>query len=313
MKISPENTKKLNTLIQFFLNGDTDNYLFFRYYLFNIYKRDGRHRQICCPNKNLKFVQSWINTNILQDYPLPDCVTGFRKYYSIKDNAKVHLRRKYIYCLDISDFFPSISADKVRAVFQGARKADLLTKICTFNGWYLPQGAPTSPALANIVFSPTDQAIIKICDYYKIRYTRYADDLTFSGNDRTQLLKAVALICKQIEYAGFAIHKKKSRLMSGKYPLLVTGLRLNSGKVSIGRRRKKLLRAQIHNWLVNGNCAEENQIKGNLAYLKSIEPQTYRKFKKYMEKLREKTTIDQIRSVFEDKCEVFVNKETNLE
>jgi retron-type reverse transcriptase len=163
--------------------------------------------------------------------------------------------------------------------------AEVLSKICTYKG-VLPQGAVTSPAISNIIFSTIDIKILKLCSEKTIHYSRYADDLTFSGNDRKTLLNTVELAKTLIISNGFQINKRKNRLMSGRGAKIVTGLRLNSSQPSIGNRRKKLLRAKIYDWLVYDNCIEIEYIYGSLAFLKSVEPDTWLRFTAYIKFLK---------------------------
>jgi retron-type reverse transcriptase len=260
------------------------------YYTFYIKKKYGiEKRRINSPNRELKAIQGLIYRHILQKVPLPDCVHGFRKGYSIRSNAITHAGKKYIYVLDMKDFFPGITRGRVKAMFTGlglsAHHAEGLSKLCTYNQ-VLPQGAVTSPAISNIVFSPVDIAILKLCSGKGIAYSRYADDLSFSGNDRKLLLDTVRLARGCIISGGFQINGRKNRLMSGRGAKMVTGLRLNAGKPSIGNRRKKLLRAKIYHWLVYGNHAEAAYIHGSLAFLKSAEPDTWERFMAYINFLK---------------------------
>jgi retron-type reverse transcriptase len=260
------------------------------YYTFFIKKKNGTaKRRIDSPNRGLKRIQRLIYRHILQQVPLPDCVHGFRKGYTIRSNAVTHAGKKYIYVLDMKDFFPGITRERVRALFTGlglsACHAEALSKLCTYNQ-VLPQGAPTSPAISNILFSPIDRALLKLCSGRGIGYSRYADDVSFSGGRRDLLLDTVRLARGCIISGGFQINERKNRLMGGRGAQIVTGLRLNAGKPSIGKRRKKSLRAKIHHWLVYGSQAEAAYIHGALAFLKSAEPDTWARFMAYINFLK---------------------------
>jgi retron-type reverse transcriptase len=260
------------------------------YYTFYIRKKYGFiKRRIDSPNKELKTIQRLIYINILQKVPLPVCIHGFRKNHTIRSNAITHSGKNYIYTLDIKDFFPSITRRQVKDMFAGLRliddNAEIFSKLCTYKG-VLPQGAVTSPAISNIVFSPIDIEILKLCSDKNVHYSRYADDLTFSGNDRKTLLDTVWVVKVLIIFRGFRINKHKNRLMSGKGAKIVTGLRLNSGKPSIGNRRKKMLRARIYNWLIYDNHDGIEYIYGSLAFLKSVEPETWLRFTSYIDSLK---------------------------
>jgi retron-type reverse transcriptase len=261
------------------------------YYTFYIKKKYGtKKRRIDSPNRELKAIQRLIYDHILQKVPLPGCVHGFRKNHNIRSNAATHCGNKYVYVLDIKDFFPGITHGQVRDMFTGlgipGNQAEALSELCTYRG-VLPQGAVTSPAISNIVFNPIDTGILKLCSGNGIVYSRYADDLTFSGNDRQPLVDTVRLAKELVNFGGFQINQRKNRLMGGKGANIVTGLRINAGKPSIGNKRKKLLRAKIYEWLVYGNHAEVGYIHGSLAFLKSAEPDTWARFTAYINFLRE--------------------------
>jgi hypothetical protein len=261
------------------------------YYTYYIKKKSGKNRLIDSPNIELKGLQKWINNNILKKITLPNCVHGFREKHSIRTNAIPHLGRKYVFCLDLLDFFPTIKYIDVQKIFNDINCDEvtsfLLAKLCTFNG-YLPQGAVTSPCIANIVFSEVDKNIMKICGKKRVSYTRYADDLTFSSNNRESLLSVIDEVKNIVEKTKFCINKKKSRLMSGQRATIVTGLRLNSNKLSIGNKKKKVLKAKIFDMIINQNTSIEKIIFGEIAYLRSIEPETYLKICSYVKVLETK-------------------------
>ena len=264
------------------------------YYSYYIKKKSGKFRTIDSPNKELKGVQRWINTYYLDQIVLPDCVHGFRKNHSIRTNASPHLGRKYIYCIDLKDFFPTITFSDVQSLFKSLGFSDdastVLANLCTYKG-YLPQGAVTSPSISNIVFSSIDKEIQSLCSKRRVNYTRYADDLSFSSNNKQVLVEVVDLVKSEIiSKSTFNINETKSRLMSGQKANIVTGIRLNSNKLSIGNRKKKLLRAKLHDYIINENTTDESKLLGDLAFLRSIEPTTYDDFKKYIIKLKNKKT-----------------------
>lgn len=264
------------------------------YYSYYIKKKSGKFRAIDSPNKELKGVQRWINTNYLDRIVLPDCVHGFRKNHSIRTNASPHLGRKYIYCIDLKDFFPTITFSTVQNLFKKLSFSDeastVLANLCTYKG-YLPQGAVTSPSISNIIFSTIDDQIQSLCSKKRVSYTRYADDLSFSSNNKQVLIETVDIVKSEIiSKSIFKINETKSRLMSGQKANIVTGLRLNSNKLSIGNKKKKLLRAKLHDYIINNNTTDENKLLGDLAFLRSIEQTTYNNFKKYIEKLKNRKT-----------------------
>ncbi len=238
------------------------------YYTYYIPKKNGTKRIIDSPNQELKGLQKWINYSILSKVSLPNCIHGFRLKHSIRTNASPHLGKKYVFCLDLKDFFPSIKLTDVIKLFSKLNydeyTSKLLAKLCTFKG-YLPQGAVTSPSISNIIFSEIDKSIISICGTQRVIYTRYADDLTFSCNNKETLLAMVDNVKNIIDKSIFTINDKKSRLMSGKQATIVTGIRLNSKRLSIGNKRKKDLRAKLFDIFIRNNIQIENSVLGGIA------------------------------------------------
>ncbi|MDO5767920.1 MAG: reverse transcriptase family protein, partial [Psychrobacter sp.] len=175
---------------------------------FTIAKRSGEPRQIWAPIPRLKYAQRWILDNILNHLPIHGAAHGFVRGKSIVSNAEMHTDSEILIKLDIKDFFPSVNWRRVKGVFRHAgyheQLATLLAMLCTEsprqivqqNGitYYvalgdraLPQGAPTSPALTNIVCLNLDRRLTGLAEKLGLRYSRYADDLTFSLPAGTEL------------------------------------------------------------------------------------------------------------------------------
>jgi retron-type reverse transcriptase len=147
------------------------------HYTFYIKKKYGtKKRRIDSPNRELKAIQRLIYDHILLKVPLPGCVHGFRKNHNIRSNAITHCGNRYVYTLDIKDFFPGITRGQVRDMFTSlgipGTHAEVLSELCTYGG-VLPQGAITSPAISNIVFSPIDIDILKLCSGNSVAYSRF--------------------------------------------------------------------------------------------------------------------------------------------
>lgn len=252
-------------------------------------KSNGERREISAPNQELKGIQRWILQNILSDYNFSPCVNGFVGRRSIKTNALPHVSKRIVACLDIKDFFPSITrnmvSDSFLSIVKDSETAELLTGLCTLQG-RLPQGAVTSPALSNICFAPMDQKISDLCDSMRVTYTRYADDLTFSGDNFERINSILKGIPQILRSQGFIINGAKTRVMTGKGPLIVTGLRINQGTPSIGRRTKRILRSQLHHFIFHPNQVDEPRMLGMMSFLRSIEPSTYRSLVQYTKRLK---------------------------
>jgi RNA-directed DNA polymerase len=155
------------------------------YAVFEIPKKSGGIREIAAPISSLKIIQQKLNQVLQSVYEPKPSVYGFRSQRSILSNARVHAGRKFVFNLDLVDFFPSINFGRVRGMFMGfpyhrnAAVATVLAQICCFNN-QLPQGAPTSPVVSNMICAKMDAQLQRLAKSYKCTYTRYADDLTFS-------------------------------------------------------------------------------------------------------------------------------------
>lgn len=217
------------------------------YRSFNIPKRSGGTRSICAPYPSLMVAQSWIKEQILDARKVSICATGFRKNKSILDNANLHRGRAELIKIDIKDFFPSIGFRRVMAVFVdiGYPKeiAFYLSKLCTLED-KLPQGASTSPSISNIVCRRMDARFYILCKKYKLRYTRYADDIVISGN---HIPRGIArLFFEIIEDEGFLVNQEKVRFLREKDKKVVTGLDISSGKIRITRSFRREIKRDIY-------------------------------------------------------------------
>lgn len=199
------------------------------YRIYTVAKASGGTRQIEAPRQFLKIIQKWIYVHILAKTQLPPQVTGFVRGMNIFSNAKAHLPSRNVMVVDIEDFFPSVTERNVREIFREygfpIKVANRLAGLCTYES-RLPQGAPTSPALANIAFSPTDERLMHLAREWGCVYTRYADDLAFSGERRfsRQDMDEIAHI---LELSGFGVNYKKSRIVGSGSRQIVAGLLVN--------------------------------------------------------------------------------------
>lgn len=217
------------------------------YRRYRIRKASHGYRDIEAPRRFLKIVQRWIYDHILSDISIPSSVHGFTPNKDIFSNVQPHLKSKNIMVIDIKDFFPSIKQKQIKHVFKElgfpVKVTRLLTYLCTLDG-RLPQGAPTSPALANITFSTVDNQLSNLAEEWECEYTRYADDLIFSGNARfTNKHKSRAV--RIIEEAGFHINRKKTRIVGSGGRQIVAGLVANE-KGLPPRPKRMEWRAMFH-------------------------------------------------------------------
>lgn len=254
------------------------------YYEYSIPKRSGGCRQIASPYPALLRVQRWINDNILSKVPVHESAKGFVKGLSIVDNARPHLGHATVLKADIKDFFPSVGVNRVRMIFKnlGYRKkvAFALASLCCHNG-VLPQGAATSPAISNIILKRLDARMSGLALRLGLTYTRYADDLTFSGKTIAPgLFKYIADI---VSNEGFCINDTKTKILYWGNQQIITGVSIASGSLKLPRETKREIRKNVYYVLKNGLLSHLNHIGyfdpiyierllGKLYFWKSIEP-----------------------------------------
>jgi retron-type reverse transcriptase len=214
---------------------------------FVIPKRRGGQRIISAPYPTLLDCQQWIYQHILSKVPIHPSAHGFAARKSIITNAQVHVGKKYFLKIDIKDFFPSITINQVITVFKNLgythKVSFYLASICCYEK-VLPQGAPTSPMLSNIIANSMDNRLARLARKFKLSYTRYADDLAFSGNSIT--VKHLHYITGIIQECGFTVNPSKTILQQKKNKRILTGISIAEGKIKIPREYKRKLKMEIH-------------------------------------------------------------------
>lgn len=272
------------------------------YVRFTIKKRSGGERQLAAPHQKLKAVQKQILQKILERLdPGPDA-HGFVKRRSTVTNAQAHVARHDLINLDISDFFPTIHWRRVRGLFKSfgyspavaTIVALLVTEaprtVAEYDGkkyWVavgervLPQGAPTSPALSNLISRRLDRRLAGLAQKRGWRYTRYADDLTFSAAEKKRPdIPWMMRQAKEILAAeGFVLHPNKQRVQRKGRRQTVTGIVVNQ-KLSVPREEVRKLRAILHGAKKTGLAAQNREnlphfpawLRGKLAYLAMVDP-----------------------------------------
>ncbi len=238
------------------------------YRRFQVPKKSGGVRTISAPMPRLKRLQYWVLDHILSRVPLHDAAHGFRPGRSIVSNATPHAGRAVVVNLDIQDFFPSIAYPRIKGVFRtlgySEHMASLLSLLCTerptqeaeLDGAryiiatgerHLPQGAPTSPALTNILCYTLDRRLAGMAAKLGFTYTRYADDLSFSadGPAQRQVGKLLWRARRILQDEGFTPHPDKQHVMRAHQHQSVTGLVVNA-KPSIDRATFKRFRATVY-------------------------------------------------------------------
>ncbi len=263
-----------------------------KYRTFYIAKRDGTQREINAPTLSVKLMQRWILENILYKIRTSKYSYGFEKKNGspLVRCAEMHKNNLYILKVDLKDFYPSIHRQRVFYEFvnigYNAEVADLLTNVCVLND-KLPQGAVTSAYLANLICRKLDSRIAGYCNKRNIVYTRYADDLTFSCDDRDLLKRVHRMIKVIVEDEGFVLNNKKTIFMTPKCQKRVLGITINDNLIKAPREIKRMIRAMLHYAVATGDYSMNNKIRGYIAYVDSIEKMYKKKCINYLVKLSE--------------------------
>ena len=272
----------------------------YRYKVYEIAKKTpGKKRTIAQPARVLKPLQYWVMENVLSKFPIHPAATAYRKGKNIADNAMPHVSNRFLCKMDFRSFFPSIkSTDFERFLstgpFGGAWTVEEVGYLSRILFWRrerggelrLSIGAPSSPLISNILLYRFDVAVTHLCSSHGVAYTRYADDLTFSTNERgvlERIEREIPRICTRLESPRLFLNRSKTVRASKKGARKVTGLILtNDALVSVGREKKREVRAAFHKFVLGELDAEETaKLAGTVAYINSIEPE-------YLQRLSQK-------------------------
>lgn len=286
-----------------------------KYKVFRIPKRSHGFRIIAQPAKELKRYQR----AFLECYKLPChiCATGYQKERSIKDNARPHLNSKYLLKLDLENFFTRLSpadfwyqCEKYFPDYFSFTETDkvLINQLLFWSPsknpgkkLVLSVGAPSSPTVSNFCMFSFDKKIFEYCSLHSIVYTRYADDLTFSSNEREQLIALIPIVKEtlKIEFNGKQnLNDEKTVLTSKANNRHVTGLTLTTdNRLSLGRKKKRLIKHLVHCYTHSQlSSVELKKLNGWLSFVQDVEPS-------FLISLRNKyspTVIEQIRGLQND-------------
>jgi hypothetical protein len=274
-------------------------------------KRSGKARLLEMPKQRLKAIQRRILHEILDRIPPHGAVHGYRRGRSVVTYTAPHCGRRIVIHLDLRDFFPSIRASRVHALFRAAGYpagvARLLTGLCTnsvprdvaeatppgaYRSWlaagrrlldhpHLPQGAPTSPALGNLCAYRLDCRLSALARSIGAAYTRYADDLAFSGSGKLERCArrfqvGVARIALE---EGFEVHTRKTRFMRQGVRQQLGGVVLNA-RLNVSRPDYERLKAILHNCVRHGPQSQNREgrsdfrahLAGRIAYVTQLNP-----------------------------------------
>lgn len=260
-----------------------------RYKIYTIPKRNGEPRLICQPSKELKLLQYFFLRNILTKLPVHAAATAYEKGSSIKVNALAHKDSRVILKLDFKDFFGSIKMEDwvyyAKSVFPEWTEADLIfsSRVLFFGARtiqprQLSIGAPTSPRLANALLFAFDKEMTIYCNNNRMIYTRYADDITISSKeflDKTGVLEFISERLKLQRHPKLVLNGDKTQLYSRASRRRVTGITLaNDGTLSLGRERKRLIRAIIHKHRSEPLDGDEvDRVRGLIAFARDVDPE----------------------------------------
>jgi retron-type reverse transcriptase len=287
-----------------------------------ISKRGGKQRLLEAPKPRLKAIQRRILHEILSAIPVHRCAHGFVPGRSCLTGAQVHASESVVVTFDLAQFFPSIGLPRIHGLFRSLgypwEVARLLTGLCTtitpaeifrhlpdaqrvdpeiialHRQPHLPQGAPTSPALANLLAWTLDRRLHGLANAAGATYTRYADDLAFSGdesfaNSLGRFSKTVATIADE---EGFALNPAKNRIMPRNKPQRVTGIVVNQ-HINVARSTYDTLRATLHNCVRTGPAAQNRSlhpdflrhIEGRVVWVEQVNPQRGRKLRRLFDRI----------------------------
>jgi RNA-directed DNA polymerase len=261
------------------------------YVRFAIPKRHGGERIIMAPKRELKKLQRALDQLLVSKLPVSEYAHGFRKARSIASHARAHVGRSVVVRLDLKDFFPSLHVGRVRGLLialgygypVAATLATLMTESVRqpvrvgedvfhtpVSGRYAVQGAPTSPGLANALAITLDRRLAGVARRLGFTYTRYADDLTFSGDDIGNARNLIRS-CQRIVHAeGFALNDAKTRVMTRRGAQVITGVTVNR-ELGLSRRRRRLLRAELHRAQREpGDATLWRRLRGKLAFVSML-------------------------------------------
>jgi hypothetical protein len=287
-------------------------------------KADGSARLIESPKQRLKAIQRNILAGILSVIPSHDAAHGFRTGRSIKSFTAPHIGREIVLKLDLKDFFPGVSKARVAAVFRTAgypeSVADLLAGLCVnstpalvladrpsspgersgpavcalYRRPHLPQGAPTSPALGNLAAYRLDCRLTGLAKAAGAQYTRYADDMAFSGgSDFARGIKRFrAEVCEIALEEGFLVHPGKTRVMRKSIRQQAAGVVLNR-RPNVARPLFDRLKAILHNCVIHGPAGQNRDkipdfaahLAGRIAHVGMLNPARGEKLRREFERI----------------------------
>ena len=287
-------------------------------------KRDGSARLIESPKQLLKSIQRRLLREILDRIPAHDAAHGFRRKRSVLSFVEPHIKREVVLKLDLKDFFPGILRARIIAIFLTAGYpepvAELLAGLCTnstpgdvikacpavatpmqlrrmkllYQRPHLPQGAPTSPSLANLATYQLDCRLAGLAKALGADYTRYADDLVFSGNEEfaRKADRFYIHVCAIALEEGFEVQTRKTRIMRQSVSQRAGGIVLND-HMNVSRAYYERIKAILHNCIIHGPAAQNRSgvadfrahLSGQVAHVEMVNPARGKKLRSQFEQI----------------------------
>ena len=316
------------------------NHVFHRYRQFKIKKKSGGFRQITAPrNQNFMMLLQVVNEILKAMYTPSDYAMGFTDERSVVTNAAVHKGQNYVFNIDLKDFFPSIEQRRVLKRF-GAKPfnfkpeiALLFSGLCAMRvkrespdeskerdldktyAYVLPQGAPTSPIITNMICDALDHRLSGLAKRFGLHYSRYADDITFSSmhNVYAETGEFRQELARIIKDQGFTINEVKTRLQKHGSRQEVTGI-IVSDKLNVTRKYVREIRSLLYIWekygysaamarflpkykaekghVKKGNPDLTNVLDGKLMYLKMVKGESDSVYARFYSKFQQLVTKD---------------------
>lgn len=243
-------------------------------------KKSGGSRKLFVPDGLLKTIQRNLLHHVLEEFQTSSFACAYKKGTSIVENARPHVRAEIVLKLDIQDFFDHITwilvyQNAFPATYFPPQIRKMLTEFCCVKD-RLPQGAPTSPAVSNLVMRPFDEYMGAWCAKRQIRYTRYCDDLTFSGSLEPK--EVIRKVRGFLQVYGFELNQKKTRVLGRGSSQSVTGIVVNE-KAQVSRAYRRKLRQEVYLFDRYGAKTAEDQEKerirllGKMQYVLSVNPE----------------------------------------